>query len=1820
MAKRDKLNPTNAEIISSQDVSDSIQYRDVQNRQQLQHSRIEEKKPLWPWRALAIVLGVLSCVLTYAFTSLGATVWGSFTTSSNDAQYVADHEKTLMAQTSPATPDMIPGCYGADSGSVLNLPIYVRQVNSYMVANQHYEDRRTNPQCSAYMPADQASGFAVLGNVAYATPQDVPQPEWFQAQLAQAKQQDQIALAKRKSLPKDAWLYSEHSVSENVKHDLKPGLWNTMAGILVGLAVYSMAFVKFKRNWVSQNIQYDTADINQHEDDQHLMINEELFDHFDIFPDIGAHSSVVPRALISHVFLTNKGLNKIRATRFYDKDTEIDGEKYFKGEPMFTEDSDEPLSHMVPMIDEAHGDSLMDASAVPQDKRIRRRFDPAKTVYRQAGGGCGKLKGYTNWAEVINNDWTFPDYEPSRPAGVYLVDTDPVNTMVLAITRAGKGQTIIEPTLDMWTRCNEKSNIVVNDPKGELLIKCYVKATVRGFQPVQFNLIEPVKTDIYNPLLMAADAAREGDSTRCAQYVESIGNVFFPADSGEDPVWPNAANNAFQRAAYGMIDYYYEAEKSLRARAERDHISPKTLETMVDQLWGKVTLYNCYQLFVQLTSKKLKNPAVELSKDVQANEDKYKQMSQADYDKLVADTEAKAVLWDNAAEIDELTLFFNATAALPRNSVRTLVGNADNALRAMGAAEKMLASVYGIAITAMSFFANPTISTLTSGTPSQNVDLAGLSFPRRFGVRFDSDFLATHHLATMQCRWTGYDDPNFETPLGKDFTHTDMVTREGWARCFFKGIWPHDTGYLKLEILDPSSGRLIRTMFFQFEKRYLTTLDGAFYLKDPILDERVPNGGIIIELKQTAHGFKPGRDTFVSKTIGNLDQPVDKMTVETIDKPIISQTSVHYGEKPKMIFLVTPPHLTAYAKLILILLKQLVDLNFEQSYTTKESQKPLYATQFMLDELGNLQSDGHGIDSFGTMLSIGLGQSQFFTIILQTLQQLRDVYGQDVDKVIQGNALWLNSNVFTPSGCTKMGDLSIGDEVLTADGTVTNVVGIYPQGRKRAYRVTLRDGSSVKASADHLWEVVRRKTWLRYEGVDSQTGKKIYVPAGPNGETTRFVHEVVNTMQLKKMIENNGHNVVALPIIKPAAHIKRQFPLDPYTLGVILGDGYITDSGAVQFGITSKKFGIIDKMQANGMDVHQLASYSRGGEQYADEHGYMLYGAQDALRQLGLIGHKAHDKFIPEQYLYGSVEQRLELLRGLMDTDGYVYDKVKPSGKHKGEHTCEMEYVTVSERLAKDIQQLIRSLGGRVSINVKKNVYYTSPTQSTPKQASTAYRLQNIRLPELCPFSLDYKVARWTPDRSGTICGELSAANYGNVVTSVEYVGMEEMQCIKVADSRHLYLTDDYIPTHNTANIVFLKSTDDQMIDTLSKMSGKTHRVVTNSKTITTDESQVMMRTDAKVSKTMTSEEVPVISYNDMAYIPKCNSMVFRAGTSAIWNRNETVLPMSWNLYKDTIINPGHEYSLKTIPSLSTAKDFDVKRNQPDFDAMLERRVAQAIAAPKATEAYQTLFGLSDADMARNVGDDNFADAIMRLVDSLVDGIDAAQDNNDPDMVQSPDAAGGMDNWDPDDDYDDGAGLNADGSLKTSKAQGKSAAQNTASKLLEGAQENTEVEKQTQMTQAQAQDWERPRYCGGRLSRADLCSIAGAPTHQLDEVLSAAIEDAKAPMQRDKHNFRYDAALGTFYVRDEQGRMDALALRMMGAMSAEQRASIQAAAKDPASRTFGEPDDMPYAQWQISDVFYRWLVSLDSWSGIAEGKFEQFLIRALDLQEQQSGT
>ena len=224
--------------------------------------------------------------------------------------------------------------------------------------------------------------------------------------------------------------------------------------------------------------------------------------------------------------------------------TDDDGDVvYYKGE-VLCDDDDSEIMEEKSMIDEKFMDDLFTASGTPNDKSIRKYYDATAIPYNPDNKDRDKLKGYNTVADLINNDWELPSYEPQRPAGAYIVDTAPVNTMVLAITRAGKGQTVIEPTIDMWTREKRPNNMVINDPKGELLVKNYVKATVRGFQVVQFNLINAMKTDIYNPLCLAADAAREGDFTKCALYVENIADVFFPLDGAEDPVWPNAANNA----------------------------------------------------------------------------------------------------------------------------------------------------------------------------------------------------------------------------------------------------------------------------------------------------------------------------------------------------------------------------------------------------------------------------------------------------------------------------------------------------------------------------------------------------------------------------------------------------------------------------------------------------------------------------------------------------------------------------------------------------------------------------------------------------------------------------------------------------------------------------------------------------------------------------------------------------------------------------------------------------------------------------------------------------------------------------------------------------------------------------------------------------------------------------------------------------------------------------------------------------------------------------------------------------------------------------
>lgn len=351
-------------------------------------------------------------------------------------------------------------------------------------------------------------------------------------------------------------------------------------------------------------------------------------------------------------------------------------------------------------------------------------------------------------------------------------------------------------------------------------------------------------------------------------------------------------------------------------------------------------------------------------------------------------------------------------------------------------------------------------------------------------------------------------------------------------------------------------------------------------------------------------------------------------------------------------------------------------------------------------------------------------------------------------QTIEGNAQPLDSLVLTPTGFVRMGDIKVGDKVIDPKGQPSIVTGVFPKGKRPVYKVRTQSGQETLACNEHLWEV----------DVDSTKSGR-----------------VVNTEDLKRIVESE-HQRVRLPKIEPVQFESSDIlPIDPYVLGVLIGDGGLT-GGSV--GLTSVDehtvSKVIDALPEYSVHYRSMKNPVEGNYAITPISGPNELKAN--LVSLGLMGLKSHEKFIPSMYLMSSEKDRVELLRGLMDSDGTV-DKLGRA-----------EFTSSSQRLATDVQWLVRSLGGHSNINLKTDVKYTSPTQVEKKDAMDAYRVQNINV-DFDIFSLPRKAERWTGRNGG----------YHRKVTSVEYVGEQEVQCISVSADSHLYVTDDFIPTHNTS-------------------------------------------------------------------------------------------------------------------------------------------------------------------------------------------------------------------------------------------------------------------------------------------------------------------------------------------------------------------------------------------------------------------------------------
>jgi superfamily II DNA or RNA helicase len=351
-----------------------------------------------------------------------------------------------------------------------------------------------------------------------------------------------------------------------------------------------------------------------------------------------------------------------------------------------------------------------------------------------------------------------------------------------------------------------------------------------------------------------------------------------------------------------------------------------------------------------------------------------------------------------------------------------------------------------------------------------------------------------------------------------------------------------------------------------------------------------------------------------------------------------------------------------------------------------------------------------------------------------------------------GKAQPLTAKVLTPTGWKQMGDVQVGDKVTNPAGGTSTVIGVYPQGVKPVYRVTFCDGTSTECCDDHLWSV--NTAGRRFDGRPARVK--------PLREIRSRLHDI------------NGNRLHFIPLVQPVEFDPKGLPLDPYLLGALLGDGGLT-GGGIKF--TTADLEMVAELRPllpKGVAIKPVSGYDYGlttGRTGGKQNPITV-----ALRNLGLMEHGSESKFIPSTYLHATAKTRTALLQGLLDTDGGL---ANPIGTN-------IEYSSVSKQLAEDVQSLVQSLGGVATMATKTPTY---TYKGEKLEGQLAYRV-GITLPVgIQPFRLTRKLigywngTKYIPTRS---------------IESVEAVGDAECQCIQVDSPDGLYVTDNYIVTHNT--------------------------------------------------------------------------------------------------------------------------------------------------------------------------------------------------------------------------------------------------------------------------------------------------------------------------------------------------------------------------------------------------------------------------------------
>ena len=367
-----------------------------------------------------------------------------------------------------------------------------------------------------------------------------------------------------------------------------------------------------------------------------------------------------------------------------------------------------------------------------------------------------------------------------------------------------------------------------------------------------------------------------------------------------------------------------------------------------------------------------------------------------------------------------------------------------------------------------------------------------------------------------------------------------------------------------------------------------------------------------------------------------------------------------------------------------------------------------------------------------------------------------------------GKALPNFTRIPTPDGWTTIGEIKAGDYLFDRFGKPTKVLAIYPQKeKKQIYKVYFKSGRVAECCNEHLWSY--------YSNLNDKN---------PNKLITSTLQEIIDNP--KGLKNNKGAYRWSIPVCEPVQYSEKILPIKPYIMGLILGDGsfrYKESNKSFSFSSNDEELvkSIAINMGYNFYKKHKGNDYSWYFESNFKNHKNVW--VEDILKDYPeLWDKKSEDKFIPKEFLYGSVEQRFDLLAGLLDTDGSIDKKGR------------INFTTISLALRDNVIELCESLGMTCSFLVDKRTekYTTGECYRIDIKATSESKKRMFKLKRKIELVYEYLNNNKRKERKDR-----------DSIIKIEATGKyTDMTCFYVDNDEHLFLMNDYICTHNTRSMV----------------------------------------------------------------------------------------------------------------------------------------------------------------------------------------------------------------------------------------------------------------------------------------------------------------------------------------------------------------------------------------------------------------------------------